>query len=138
MTSDSARDPAISARQEASDPQRTVAYAKVLGGNFGASQLWFSQSVLDRYREQSGSRVMRTSTVGRVRTAAGWSLDFGIADGDQLIHLPAVDLAQRAPASEHQHWLDHLVALPMSRNFLLMRLGGGSCIDDGEVRDWPG
>lgn len=138
MTSESAPDPAMFVQQDANDAQRTVAYGKVLGGDFGAGLLWFSQPVLDRYREQSGTRVMRTNTVGRVRTATGWTLDFGIADDDQLIHLPTVDLAQRVPASEHQHWLAHLVTLPLSRNFLLMRLGGGACIDDGEVRDWAG
>jgi hypothetical protein len=112
-------------------------YARVLGGDFGAAQVWFDQQVLDRYRAQAGSRVIRTNTAGRVRSSAGWTLDFGIADEDRLIHAAAVDLAQRLPGSERAHWVSHLVAPPVSRTFLTMRLGGGACIDDGDVRDWP-
>jgi hypothetical protein len=119
-------------------PQRALLYRRVLGGDFAAAQLWFDQHVLDRYRAQPGSRVIRTNTAGRLRAPAGWTLDFGIADEDRLIHLPAGDLAQRLPAAEREHWLQYLVTPPLSRNFLTMRLGAGSCIDDGEIRDWPG
>jgi hypothetical protein len=120
-------------------PQRAVLYLRVLGGDSGASQIWFDQRVLDRYRGREGFRVIRTDTAGRVRAPAGWSLDFGISDGDRLIHASAADLAQRVPGSERQHWIGYLVTLPVSRTFLTMRLGGaGSCIDDGELRDWPG
>jgi len=73
---------------------------------------------------------------GRLRAAAGWTLDFGIAADDRLIHAAAADLAQRLPPAERQHWIEHVVAPPVSRNFLTMRLGAGSCIDDGEIRDW--
>ena len=111
-------------------------YRKVLGGELGLAQIWFDQRVLDRYRAQPGCRVIRTNTAGRVQAPAGWTLDFGIAGDDRVIHASAADLAQRLPASERQHWLGHLVSPPVSRNFLTMRLGAGSCIDDGEVRDW--
>ncbi|MBI4494942.1 MAG: hypothetical protein HY690_19385 [Chloroflexi bacterium] len=121
--------------EQVHDPQRMVLYLRVLGGDLGAAQLWFDQRVLDRYRAQPGFRVMRTNTAGRVRAPAGWSLDFGIAADDRLIHASAADLAQRLPPSERQHWLSYLATLPLSRNFLTMRLSGGvSCIDDGEVR----
>jgi hypothetical protein len=111
-------------------------YQKVLGGDLGAAQVWFHQRVLDRYRAQTGFRVLRTNTVGRLRAPVGWSLDFGIAADDQLIHASAADLAQRLPADERRHWVGHLVTPPVSRNFLIMRLGAGACLDDGEVRDW--
>jgi hypothetical protein len=117
-------------------PQRAMLYRRVMGGDFGTAQIWFYQRVLDRYRDQAGSRVIRTETAGRVRSSAGWTLDFGIADADRLIHAAAADVAQRLPASEREHWIGYLVTPPVSGNFLTMRLGAGSCIDDGEVRDW--
>ena len=111
--------------------------SKVLTGEFAATQLWFDQRVLDRYRAQEGTRVIRTNSAGRVRAASGWAIDFGIAADDQLIHASAADVSQRVPQSEHQHWLQFLLALPTSRNFLTMRLGGNACVDDGDVRSWP-
>jgi hypothetical protein len=118
------------------DPQRVTLYLRVLGGDLGAAQLWFDRGVLDRYRVQPGWRVMRTNTVGRVRSPEGWSLDFGIAEGDQILHTSLADLSQRLPVAEHQHWAQHLVTPPVSVNFLTMRLVPGSCIDDGDLRDW--
>jgi hypothetical protein len=124
-------------RQRAADePRLAVLYLRVLGGDLGAAQVWFDQAVLDRYRAQTGFRVIRTNTAGRVRSPAGWALDFGIADDDRLIHASAGDLAQRLPPPERQHWASHVIAPPVSGNFLTMRLGAGSCIDDGEVREW--
>jgi hypothetical protein len=111
-------------------------YLRMLGGDFSVAQVWFDQRVLDRYRAQSGSRVIRTNSAGRVRSAAGWNLDFGIAAEDRLIHASIADLAQRLPPAERQHWVQHLVAPPTSGTFLAMRLGAASCLDDGEVRDW--
>ncbi|MBV9579574.1 MAG: hypothetical protein JO057_13380 [Chloroflexi bacterium] len=126
----------ISERRGA-DPQLVAISLRVLGGDLGATHLWFDQRVLDRYREQSGWRVMRTNTVGRLRSPDGWSLDFGIADADGVLHSSATELSQRLPAPERQHWAQHVVAPTASRNFLSMRLAPGSCIDDGELRDWP-
>lgn len=111
-------------------------YLRVLGGDLGTAQVWFDQAVLDRYRGQPGWRVMRTNSAGRVRSPAGWSLDFGIAPGDGLIHAAAADLAQRLPAPERAHWTQHLHLPATSPAFLTMRLGAGSCIDDGDLRDW--
>ena len=111
-------------------------FLRVLGGDLGAAQAWFDQRVLDRYRAQAGWRVMRTNTVGRVKSPAGWSLDFGIGEGDAVVHTSLVDLTQRLPASERQHWAQHLITPAVSRAFLTMRLAPGSCIDDGELRDW--
>ena len=118
------------------DPQRVALYLRVLGGDLGAAQLWFDPRVVERYRARPGWRVMRTDTVGRVQSPDGWSLDFGIARADQLLHASAVDLNQRLPATERQHWAQHSVTPAVSRTFLTMRLAPGSCIDDGELRDF--
>jgi hypothetical protein len=118
------------------DPQRAALYLRVLGGDLGAAQLWFDQHVLDRYRGQQGWRVMRTDTVGRVRSPAGWSLDFGIAPGDQIVHASVADLTQRLPVAERQHWTQHMITPPVSRTFLTMRLAPGTCIDDGDLHEF--
>jgi hypothetical protein len=109
---------------------------RVFGGNLGAAHLWFDQHVLDKYRGQPGWRVIRTNTVGRVQSPAGWSLDFGIAEGEHVLHATLNDLTQRLPAIERQHWAEHVLTPPVSRNFLTMRLAPGSCIDDGDLREW--
>ena len=128
----------MSATRDVADAQLQALYARVLGGDLGAAQLWFTADVLDHYRGVDGYRVMRTNSVGRLQAAsAGWSLDFGIAPGDELVHATLGDLSQRLPAGERQHWLAHLLAAPAaSRNFLTMRLVPGSCIDDGDLRTW--
>lgn len=126
----------MSENGSAVDPQRTALYLRVFGGDLGSAQVWFRSAVLDRYRQQSDAKVIRTNSAGRVKTAAGWSVDFGIAEGDEVIHAPAADLAQRLPSGERSHWAQHVVTPPSSRTFLTMRLSPGSCIDDGEVRDW--
>ncbi len=118
------------------DAQRAALYLRVLGGDLGQAQLWFDRAVLDRYRALPGWRVMRTNTVGRVRSPEGWSLDFGIAEGERLIHTSAAELSQRLPTTERQHWAQHTVTPAVSRTFLTMRLAPGSCIDDGELRDF--
>jgi hypothetical protein len=118
------------------DPLLAALYLRVLGGDLAKAQIWFDQRVLDRYRALSGWRVMRTNTVGRVRSPEGWQFDFGIADGDQLLHASAADLAQSLPAGERQHWAQHVVGLPVSRNFLTIRMAPGSCFDDGDLRDF--
>jgi len=123
---------------QSADPQAVALTLRALGGDLGALHIWFDQHVLDRYRAQAGWRVMRTNTVGRVRSPEGWSLDFGIAPDGQLLHSSASELSQRLPAPERQHWAQHVVTPAGSRNFLTMRLAPGSCIDDGELRDWPG
>jgi hypothetical protein len=117
------------------DTQRALILLKALGGDTGRLQLWFERHVLDKYRGQAGMRVIRTNTAGRIRGQA-WSLDFGISDEDRLIHASVADLSQRLPEAERDHWSRHVSNPPVSRNFLLMRFGGGGCIDDGEIRDW--
>jgi hypothetical protein len=126
----------MSSTADTVDPQRVALYLRVLGGDLGAAQLWFDRHVLDRYRAQPGWRVMRTNTVGRVRSPEGWSVDFGIATGEHVVHTSLAELNQRLPVAEHQHWAQHLITPPVSKNFLTTRLVPGSCIDDGDLRDW--
>jgi hypothetical protein len=80
---------------------------------------------------------MRTNTVGRVRSPEGWQLDFGIVDAERLLHTSAKELSERLPATERQHWAQHVILPAASRNFLTMRMAPGSCIDDGDLREWP-
>jgi hypothetical protein len=127
----------MSGISQAVDPQTVAITLRALASDFGQLHVWFDQHVLDRYRGQAGWRVMRTNTVGRVRSPEGWSLDFGIAPGEQLLHTGAQELSQRLPAPERQHWAQYAVTPAASRNFLTMRLAPGSCIDDGDLRDWP-
>jgi hypothetical protein len=126
----------MSATHVVADAQLQAVYMRVFGGNLGLAQLWFSPDVVDTYRARPGWRVMRTNSVGRVQSPEGWSLDFGIAAGDEALHASINDLAQRLPSGERQHWLQHIIALPTSRNFMTMRLAPGSCIDDGDLRAW--
>jgi hypothetical protein len=97
------------------------------------AQVAFVAGVLGKYRE-AGLAVKRTNTVGRV-SAAGWKIDFGIGPADAAIHASLADLL-RLPEAERQHWAMHLAQLPFSENFLKMLLHPGSCIDDGDTRDW--
>jgi hypothetical protein len=96
----------------------------------------FDATLLDRYRGKAGYSIIRTDTVGRVKQEGGWALDFGIADDDRLIHASLGDILNALPESEREHWAKHVATLPLSRNFLQMRLAPASCIDDGEVREW--
>lgn len=104
-------------------------------GDPGLAQVWFEASVLERYR-QAGYTIGRTDTIGRLQRQGGFSLDFGIADGDRLIHVAMADLLARLPEGEWEHWAEHAVGPPASENFLKTRLAPGSCIDDGEFRRW--
>ena len=126
----------MSGTAERVDPQRVALFLRVLGGDLGAAHLWFDQHVLDRYRGRAGWRVMRTNTVGRVQSSEGWSIDFGIAEGDAIVHTSLADLNQRLPTTERQHWAQHLITPAVSRAFVTMQLAPGSCIDDGDLRDW--
>jgi len=126
----------MSATHGKADAQTRALYLRVFGGDLGAAPLWFDATVLDRYRGRTGWRVLRTNTVGRVQSPEGWSLDFGIADAERLLHASVSEIAQRVPAAEREHWAEHLVTPAVSRSFLTMRLVPGSCIDDGDLRAW--
>ncbi len=99
-------------------------------------QLSFEPAVLDRYRGSSAFQLIRTNTAGRVKKQGGWSLDFGIAEGDAFIHASWTALANNLPEDEREHWAMHAASPAVSDNFLRMQLSPGSCFDDGELRTW--
>jgi hypothetical protein len=104
----------------------------VFGGDPGRAHVLFLAEVLDRY---AGRRwVKRTDSVGRVR-AETWSVDFGIAPGEKVIHAVAADVA-RLPEAERDHWARHVVHSDLSEAYLRMLANPGSCYDDGDLRDW--
>lgn len=99
-------------------------------------QLFFESVVLNRYREKSDVKIIRTDTSGRVSKRGSWSLDFGISGvDDSLIHLAGEAFIHRLPEAERDHWIEHMVTLPVSTNFIkgLVRPG---CLDDGAMREW--
>lgn len=116
--------------------QRALVERAIARGEYGLLTLRFRTSVLARYRERADARLIRTRTVGRIAIVRGWSIDAGIAPDEDEIEVFASDFAERLPEAERAHWLDHLVAPPASANFVLMRLSGNACIDDGEPEAW--
>jgi len=99
-------------------------------------QLAFDIAVIDRYRGQAAYQLIRTNTAARVKKQGGWSLDFGIGEGDAFVHASWAQLAQNLPDDEREHWAAHAIALPLSESFLRMQLSPGSCFDDGDARTW--
>jgi hypothetical protein len=121
---------------EGPNPWTRIIYARAFAaGDPNLVQVRFHAGVLERYRER-GLEIKRTDTVGRVKKAGGWSLDFGIGGDDRTIHAALGDLLQRLPQQELEHWADHVAQSDLSESYCKMRLHPGSCIDDGELRDW--
>ena len=120
-----------------SDYLRLIARRALTSADPALLQVPFEAAVLDRYRESSACRVMRTDTVGRVKKQGGWTLDFGIAPGGATVHASWQALTLALPADERAHWAAHAAAsFEPSEMFLRMQLSPGSCFDDGELRDW--
>jgi len=118
------------------NPWAKILYARAFAaGDPALVQVRFHAAVLDRYRER-GLEVKRTNTVGRLKKAGGWSLDFGIGEGDRTVHAALGDLLQRLPGEELEHWAGHVAQSDLSESYCKMRLHPGSCIDDGDLRDW--
>ena len=115
--------------------QRRVLSRALAAGDFGGLHLRFRVAVIEKYRAIEGARLIRTRSVGRVSTPR-WTLDLGIAPGNEEVHVVARDLLERVPAEEHPHWVEHLVADPASSRFLQMMIMPGACIDDGEPEPW--
>ena len=108
---------------------------RLLSGASHLAQLWFDAAVLEKYRGQgSGARLIRTDTMGRLKLAA-WSLDFGIAD-ETLIHVSAGEAQARIPPTERAHWASHAVTPAVSVNYISVQVTHGTCVDDGDLRDW--
>lgn len=102
----------------------------------GLLQVAFGAAVLDRYRESRAYSIIRSDSVGRVKKEGGWSLDFGIAPGEELVHASWRAVAQNLPDEELSHWAMHARSLPVSEMYVKMQLAPGACYDDGEVRTW--
>jgi len=118
------------------NPWARIIYSRAFAaGDPALVQVRFHASVLDRYRER-GLEIKRTNTVGRVKKTGGWSLDFGIGESDSTIHAALGDLLQRLPQQELEHWAEHVAQPGLSESYCKMRLHPGSCIDDGDLRDW--
>jgi hypothetical protein len=115
-----------------------VVYKRALAqGDPALVQLAFDAAVLDRYREDAAYQVIRTDTAGRVRKQGGWTLDFGIAAADAIVHTSWNALTSQLPESERDHWALHATVTPaLSDNFVRMQLSPMSCFDDGDVRTW--
>jgi len=114
---------------------RALVRRSLTASNLANVQLYFDVAVLDRYLGVSGFSLVRTDTVGRLRRQGGWSLDFGIAPGEELIHSCAGDLTS-LPEEERVHWASFAASLPASKAFLQTRLSRNSCFEDGQFRNW--
>jgi hypothetical protein len=111
-------------------------YESVSHGKSERVQLFFDSSVLNQYREIDGFKIIRTDSSGRVSRTGSWNVDFGISgEEDSLIHISVESFLHRIPESERDHWVEFMVTLPVSRNFLkgIVRPG---CLDDGMIRNW--
>lgn len=123
------------------DALQQVLLRRILASGDGLLQpLRFRADVVAKYRDVEGAQVIRTRTVGRVAIRGRWSLDMGIVDGaspaETEVQVTLGDLLQRLPEGEREHWIAHLVAEPVSANFLQIKLSSGACIDDGETAAW--
>jgi hypothetical protein len=121
--------------QESDSVFQVVLRRALAAGDPANVQVHFTTDVLDRYKGVDGVSIIRTDTVGRVRKQGGWSVDFGIAPDETLIHVSIGDLIA-LPEGEREHWAFHARTLPASKMFLQMRLSANACYDDGEVRPW--
>jgi hypothetical protein len=115
----------------------TLLHGRLLGGASQLAQVWFDPVVLEKYRA-AGARVMRTDSMGRLKLAS-WSVDFGIAEpegGAAVIHLSIGEAQTRIPEAERSHWAAHALMLPASVNYVTVQVTHGTCVDDGDLRDW--
>lgn len=119
---------------EPAGPSAKVLFRRVLlSADPEKVQVVFVVAVLAKYRE-AGLPIKRTNSAGRV-SAAAWKIDFGIAADSETIHASLGDLF-RLPETEREHWAMHLANAGLSENELKMILHPGSCVDDGDIRDW--
>ena len=112
----------------------SAAFLKKVVNDPALAQVSFGVEVLEPYLAQAGTRVSRTNTVGRVKTAT-WSIDFGIAPDEKTIHVPVQSLQSKLPERERAHWFAHSHAALFSENFLKMQMAH-ACVDDGGYRAW--
>lgn len=118
------------------NPWAVALYSRALpSGDPTFVQVRFRADVLDRYRDRE-FEIKRTDTVGRLKKPGAWSLDFGIGKADETIHCSYGDLVRNLPEEERRHWAAYVAQDDLSESYCKMRLHPGSCIDDGDVRDW--
>ena len=121
----------------ADNPYLALAYRRAFTTQDPALvQVCFDIAVLEKYRGVPGFSLIRTDTVGRLKREGGWAIDVGIGEEGRTIHASLGDVLHSLPEAEREHWAQHAVSLPLSEQFLRMRLQPGSCFDDGEVRPW--
>ena len=122
-------------------PDQDAVYRKALAhavndSDAGAVLLHFRAAVLREPLAAPGAKILRSDTIGRLLIPAKPTLDFGIVEGDRLIHLRFRDLLALVPESQREHWLAHAVAPPHSRALVRMQANPAACIDDGPIRPW--
>jgi len=110
--------------------RRTVEQSK-----FELIQVWFDSSVLNKYREDPDTRIMRSDSAGRLLGPGRWMVNFGISPDDAYIHMPIATVLN-VPERDRDHWLSHVAGLPVGANFIKMTLNPNACIGDGDSRDW--
>jgi hypothetical protein len=115
---------------------RQLVQRAIEAGKWDLIPVWFKSDVLDRYRGDPDSRILRTDSAGRLRAPGGWMINFGISPDDAFVHLPASALLGIPEGPHRDHWLAHVVSLPVGEKYLRMTLTPGACIDDGSSRAW--
>jgi hypothetical protein len=101
----------------------------------GKLQLFFDAGVLEAYNNTDAFKIIRTDTSGRVSKKGVWAVDFGISAEEKLIHITVESFIHQVPEAEQEHWMEYMVTLPASKNFLKGVVRPG-CIDDGSIRNW--
>src|SRR5699024_5737690 len=76
------------------------------------AQLFFSENVLQKYRDIKEFTIIRTDTQGRVSKRNDWSVDYGISAENTIIHTSVENLIYRIPESERDHWFSYMITLP--------------------------
>ena len=120
---------------ESQNIYRILVRRALLATDSGNLPLYFEATVVQRYRDAAGFSLLRTNSVGRVHKEGGWSIDCGIAPGEEILHVSFGAFAG-LPEAEREHWASFAIALPSSKMFLQMRLAPSACYDDGQVRAW--
>lgn len=115
-------------------PYRLLLGTRLLKGEHALAQVRFEAGVLQKYRE-SGFKIYRTDSAGKLQQPGGWYIDFGIVPGDAVIHTSLTNLG-KLPESERAHWQQHIAWPDLNDRFLKMQLAGGQCEYDGEIRNW--
>lgn len=109
-------------------------FTKKIVANPELAQISFEVAVLEPYLAQTETKITRTRSVGRIKTAT-WSLDFGIAPDEKTVHVALSNLIQKLPEKEREHWFSCADSARFSDNFLKMQ-SSHACIDDGNLRAW--